>query len=511
DPGERAPGGPGRERSDRRAAVRPTGRGRRVAELLQSLHLRSAGLQRGASPGRALLLRHRGRPRVRLAVAYSGPSPRGLRARVGGGGPGAPGRHPSPHRPGQPHRGRRPGHGAGRARPRSRGGDGRHQAAARPGHRRPEARRRHPVFPGDVRLRRAARRGGRPEPPPPPLPPGVRPNQPRDGPIRLGGHRGRRGREPGAGDDRDRRVPARRRAQQHRGRRAMTTLAAGRMAGRLTVPFARGADVLSLTLRPGTSIQASVAAYDFADHAARFNRLPDPRYVVAALQDVVTPVRLTIAYEVLNRGASATPGAATLEVPAGTLAGSSLALDLGADEGPRTRLRSIAVAPPVPAGVVGDWWQLTALLGNLAKLLWAVGWERDHIRRQLVRVKTQRRLADSIGLSLDLVGFELGIPRFPPLPYAFDPDILALYHLDDVAGATPAAADMMARYGGAGHPGANVGGRAQAGAPGRFGTGFAFRDPTAEIRIPDHAEIALTAASTLTVQCFLKPDPGAGD
>ena len=291
----------------------------------------------------------------------------------------------------------------------------------------------------------------------------------------------------------------------------MTTLAAGRMAGRLTVPFARGADILPLALAAGTPSRATVAAYDFADHVARFGRPPDPRYVVAALRDVPAPVRLTVAYEVLNPGGPATVGTATLDVPGGMLAGSSLALDLGTHEGPRTRLRSLAMTPSAPAGAIGDWWRLWALLGNLAKLLWAVGWERDHIRRQLGRVKTQRHLADAVGLSLDLVGGDLGVPRFPPLPHAFDPDTVALYHLDDAAGATLGVEDMMARYGGVGHPGTNAGGRAQNGVSGRFGTAFAFRDPDAEIRIATHVEFDLGTASNFTVECFLKPDPGAGE
>src|SRR5215510_7693086 len=54
--------------------------------------------------------------------------------------------------------------------------------------------------------------------------------------------------------------------------------------------------------------------------------------------------------------------------------------------------------------------------------------------------------------------------------------------------------DVMARHGGVGHPGTNVAGRAQAGVAGRFGTGFAFRDPSAEIRIPTHAEIGRDGA-----------------
>ena len=241
-------------------------------------------------------------------------------------------------------------------------------------------------------------------------------------PFQDDGDRGGRGREPGHGTDRDRRVPARQRPARPGGDAAMTA-AVDRMAGRLTVPFQRGADRLALRLSPGAgTAQASIAAYDFAEHAARFDADPDPRYVVTARLDVPIATRLTVDYQVLQQQGPPTSGSATLLVPAGTLAGMSAALHLDGDEGPAARLVGLTMDPPPPAGeaAAAARWEVTALLGNLAKLLWVVGWERDSLAAYLAQVRTQSRLAQAVGQTLDLIGFDLGVPRFPPLPYAFE-------------------------------------------------------------------------------------------
>lgn len=289
----------------------------------------------------------------------------------------------------------------------------------------------------------------------------------------------------------------------------MTTLAVRRMTRRLTAPFARGADNVPLTLEgSGDPTQADVDTYDFAEHRARFNRQPDPRYLLVALRDVPAAFQVMVDYEVISPAIPAT-GSVTISVPTGTLAGSSFALNLGSHEGPHTRLRRVRTTPPAPDGNVANWWGLTALLGNMAKLLWTVGWERDHIRRHLDKVKGQRHLAGALGLSLDLLGYDLGVPRFPALSYSFEPDTIALYHLDDEPDSDQPEVnqveDIMARYGGVGHHGTNVGQRARSGAAGRFGHGFAL-DANAEIRIPTHAALNPGVAESFTLECFVKPD-----
>lgn len=290
--------------------------------------------------------------------------------------------------------------------------------------------------------------------------------------------------------------------------------AVDRMAGRLTVPFARGADRLTLTLSPapgGSPAEASVADYSFAEHRARFATNPDPRYIVTALHDVTVAATLTVGYEVPRAGAAPRQGSAQLHVPAGTLAGTSMVLHLGADgadEGPATRLRTLTMDPK-PADHTPSThsrWGLTALLGTMAKLLWVLGWERDGLRSYLTQVRTQRRLDQAVGQTLDLFGFDLGVPRFPPLPYSFEDHTVALWHLDDPPGAP--VQDATHLFGAPGHPSTSV--TARAGATGRFGSAFAFADQGAEITIadPGHADLALAATDDFTAECFVKPDDG---
>lgn len=291
----------------------------------------------------------------------------------------------------------------------------------------------------------------------------------------------------------------------------MTDLAARTMAQRLTVPFRRGADTLALALvAAGDAAQAAVAPYDFAEHFALFGELPEPRYLLVAARDVAIATRVVVDYDVLGGAAT---GSASVTVPAGSLQGASFALDLGADEGASAVLRRLHMTPAAGDGEAANAWGLTALLGNTAKLLWVVGWERDAIRRHLERVQAQRRLPDALGFSLDLLGNDLGVPRFPPLPSAFDAQTIALYHLDERAAAgaeVDTVEDAMARYGAAGHPGQNVGKRATSGAAGRFGDGFAFRDPNAEIRVDSLAALAFAPGDDFTVECFVKPDAATG-
>jgi DNA-binding beta-propeller fold protein YncE len=285
----------------------------------------------------------------------------------------------------------------------------------------------------------------------------------------------------------------------------VSAIAAQRMARRLTVPFERGADSLTLAFQPGaTAGRASFAAYDFVEHRARFGTEPEPRYVLVARRDVDEPMEVTVTYEVVPSVGAPTPGAATVKVPGGTVRGTSVAIDLSPHEGPATLLRALTVTPPTPAGTVSDAWSVTALLATTAKLLWVTGWERDALRTFLDRVRSQRDLGQAVGHTLDLFGYDLGVPRFPPRPYAFEDGTVALYHLDDPPGGP--VRDTMSVYGGVGHPSTSV--TAAAGAPGRFGTGFAFRDPGAQILVGHHAEFALGATASFTAELFVKPDDG---
>ncbi|WP_329245983.1 hypothetical protein OG223_11195 [Streptomyces sp. NBC_01478] len=283
------------------------------------------------------------------------------------------------------------------------------------------------------------------------------------------------------------------------------TRALSRMTGDLTVPFARGADTLDLPLKP-TAAGAEVVAYDFAEHRARFDVEPAPLYVLTAAVDVLPASTLTIGY--LAAGASRTT---TVAVPAGTVAGASFAVVLPAADAAHAVLRGLACDPAPAAGPVSEAWRLTALLGNLARLLWVAGVERDVLDRCAADIRrTVRSSERASGATLDRIGYDLGVPRFPPRPYGQEDDTLTLHHLDDAPGAPVQDSRPLYLGGGAGHPGAATGG-VRAGAPGRFGTGMRFATPTAEIAIPHDPALDTGSAASLTAECFVKPDSATGE
>ena len=289
-------------------------------------------------------------------------------------------------------------------------------------------------------------------------------------------------------------------------RQAPDVGAAERMAEHLSPPFARGADQLTLAFRPGsTTARGELAGYDFTEHRARFGVDAKPRYVVRTLVPVEAATVLTVTYD-LN---PSRPHTVAVDVPAGTPAGAAFAVPL-ADDASDARLRAVEVAPVPSAegGTVAARWRLTALLGDLAALLWAVGAERDVLAEHLSRLRGQRTLAHAVGRSLDLIGADLGVRRFPPLPHGVDADTVALYHLDEAAGAS-AVADATALYRpGDGLPGAVAG--VELGAPGRFGAGARIAG-SAEITVPDDPALAVPADRSLTVELFVQADAGTGD
>lgn len=278
-------------------------------------------------------------------------------------------------------------------------------------------------------------------------------------------------------------------------------LAATTMARRLTTPFARGSDILDLRLLPFGSSQAAVESYDFADHEARFGVPPEPRYVLATTRDIDVDITVTITYQ--------EPGARTVDtsvtVPAGTVTGTSFLLAEPVTATARLLLLTMGTSPF--DNRPQDCWTLTALLGTTARLLWVTGAERDRLRRHAATTLAQRHLPSALGLSLDLIGADLGVPRFPALPYGFDTDTVALYHLDDDAGATPQVADATAAYPGrTAHHGV-LQGPVQVGLPGRYGRAMGFRSADAAIVADTDATFDIGEWDDATFECFVRPDP----
>ncbi|WP_433634303.1 LamG-like jellyroll fold domain-containing protein [Nocardia sp. CA-120079] len=279
--------------------------------------------------------------------------------------------------------------------------------------------------------------------------------------------------------------------------------AVDRMAGTLTTPFAAGADHVDLVFASGEpSRDASFEEYDFREHLARFGTDPRTRYIVAMRQDLADDISMTVRYQARGSGRTSV----TFVIAAGTPAGTSVLVPLGSDAVTAV-LKSVSVRAPqgAPDLRVQAAFRFTALLGDLAALLWVLGGERDHLGAHLNRVRTQHTAEHAVGLSLDLIGSDLSIPRFPPRPYGFSPNTIALYHLEDKAD-TATVADAMALYTGAGHPGTRS--NATPRVDGRFGFGMGFRYGQSEITVADHADFALPATASFTAECFLRPASG---
>jgi DNA-binding beta-propeller fold protein YncE len=168
----------------------------------------------------------------------------------------------------------------------------------------------------------------------------------------------------------------------------MSRVAASSLAARLTAPFAPGADAALLTLNGSGTTSATIKPYDdrLALHQALYGSLPDRfLYVLIARRDVDDDTSLTVDYNPSGTSPS-------VNVPAGTPAGSAFAILR--DGGPMLRLTQLNVktGPEANPPAVVDGWALFVLLGNMARLLWVVGVESDLIRRQLEQVRFQRHL-----------------------------------------------------------------------------------------------------------------------
>ncbi|GLY16392.1 hypothetical protein Kisp01_34070 [Kineosporia sp. NBRC 101677] len=286
--------------------------------------------------------------------------------------------------------------------------------------------------------------------------------------------------------------------------------AAGRMSLRLTEPFAAGGDVLHLTLLPRpTPGTAAVAPYDFREHQARFGTTPTPSYVLRARRDLQHDTEVTLRWTGMPGG----PVNVSLTFRAGTLAGESLPVPPPANATPTSTLTGIvarrrqgtgATEVPDPANE----WALSALLGNLARVLWVLGGERDSLRRQIARTASQRQLGTAVGASLDLIGIDLAVPRFPPLPYSVDDDTLTLHHLDETSGTS--VVDAVGRFPGRTAHDGLLTGPAAPGAAGRFGPGLLLAGAGAAV-IPSHPDFDLPGTADLTAECFLRPDAQPGE
>ena len=286
------------------------------------------------------------------------------------------------------------------------------------------------------------------------------------------------------------------------------------MVRRLTLPFTRGSDLLPLAATAGASSdRISIAAYDFAGHEARFGRAPDVSYVVRVTAAISNATALEATFTDPAFGGGTGTATVPVAIPDSAGIGDTFAVPSPAGASAQTRLAGLReiVSGPASTGAAITRWEATALLGTMARLIWVLGAERDSIRAQSVKVATQRGIGSATGASLDLLGSDLAVPRFPPTPYAYDTRTVALYHLDDEAGATPAIADATGMFPGrAPHPGVVAGSGVSLGAAGRYGRGIAFAG-AGSIVVAASADFDIAAGGDGTVECFVRPDPAATD
>ncbi|WP_419707433.1 LamG-like jellyroll fold domain-containing protein [Promicromonospora sp. NFX87] len=277
---------------------------------------------------------------------------------------------------------------------------------------------------------------------------------------------------------------------------------------RLTLPFARGAELRELILAAGaTPSDAVVVPYGFGEYLALYGREPQPSYVLRAVVPVVdgTTVQVT--------GTDPVVGPFTVTVTPGAAGdGDSFAVSLPPGATAAARLTSLTEAA-VPAGDRAETrWALTALLGTTARMLWVIGAERDRLARLEREVYDQRTVARTGTAALDLVGADLAVPRFPPTPYSVDDATIALFHLDDEPGATPQVADAAALFPGRNpHHGALSGTPPTAlptAAPGRWRTGLHF-GAGSQVTLAAHTDLNIGATRGWTVDFFVRPDPGS--
>jgi len=275
------------------------------------------------------------------------------------------------------------------------------------------------------------------------------------------------------------------------------------MTGLLTVPYRRGAETLVIPLGADGNNGTSVAAYDFKEYHARYGADPaEPKYVLFLKNDLGRdPLEIEVDFSF--QGAEQTT---SFKIPPRSFTKTSFVIPLPPKANATLRLLRFRQRPQPLSGTGADNFGILALLGNVSKLTWVLGWEKDQIGQHLRDVQQQRRRDLAHGFSLDILGEDLRVPRFPSREYSFDPETIALYHLNDAVANNGIVLDETTRFGLAGHSGINA--NAQNLAIGKFGNGFRFPGPNGNgaITIANHADFDLPANRSFTVEAFVNAD-----
>jgi Concanavalin A-like lectin/glucanases superfamily len=283
----------------------------------------------------------------------------------------------------------------------------------------------------------------------------------------------------------------------------MSALSVQTMARLLTQPYRRGSETLEVPVGADGGGFTQFNDYDFREYLARYGTTPpESKYVLYLKVDVPqSDVEVGVRYSF-----SGAEQEVMVHVPGGSLAGTSFHIPIPAGSDASLRLTRFRQSPVALARVGAQNFGAIALLGNIAKLAWVLGEEKDQIRRHIKDVMVQRHIALAHGASLDALGDDLRVPRFPGRQYSFDPNTLALYHLDEIIAGNGVVADDTARFGLAGHPGTNQ--NAQSGVTGKFGKAFRFpgTGATSAVEIATSSAFDLTASQSFTTEAFIKAD-----
>lgn len=282
------------------------------------------------------------------------------------------------------------------------------------------------------------------------------------------------------------------------------------LRSRLTLPYRRGAEVLVLALAPTNPVAAGAAvieAYDFTEYRSRWGEHPAaPAYVITPLFDVIgDDLTLTIGFQWNG------PKTVSVIIPQGTLAGIGFPLPLPQDVNAAITLRltGLQVAPPPGPGDIASaaGWDIVALLGTLARLVWLLGVEKENLKRTRETVLAQRCVDSASGAGLDAIGADLRVARFPPRPYGIDANTVALYHLDDQVADGAIVADETTSLSSPGHPGTVAG--ANSGARGKYGGCFTFSGSGSAITVAPSGDFDVGSMGDATFEAFINANPGA--
>jgi hypothetical protein len=278
--------------------------------------------------------------------------------------------------------------------------------------------------------------------------------------------------------------------------------AAAAMAARLTAPFGRGSDLARLELALGGSPGLIVVgAYDdvIAEHLSRFGSDPVASYAVEAVETV--PAGTTLQAQWVS------PTATTaVPLPAGMTPGDGAVLPLPAAADATTRLVGVRESAPRPAAAPAvTRYRVTALFGEIARMLWTMAREADRIRAVEPVLRVQRTTTQASGAGLDYLGADLYVPRFPPMPYTVDGDAVALYHLDEPGRMLDA---VLTGAGVPAHSGVLGSGTALTSA-GAYGGGVRV-ESGGWATIASATDLDIAAGASFTVEFVIKPDPATG-